>query len=299
MSPTHVRPSVPLTVLVLTAFGDVDEVEGDGELGRWLDGYEFDREVSVEGLPEPVRVTEDGVGVTATGMGPNRAASAATACFASDVLDTSEAYVLNAGIAGISPEVGTVGSVVLADHVVSWDAKQRTSGGAASRWWFGPAHAYEPDADLVAAARSVSEDVDLADPPAAREHRAAYEEPPASEPPGVTTGTTAAGADFWYGAELAEQVESLVDAHDAGTYAVTECEGFGVAVACDRFDKLDRYLPVRAASNFDRQPAGDGHVDPTARVDEPAIENAYRVGRAVAETVAADWERWRDGPPER
>lgn len=288
----------PLRVLVLTAFGPDVAADDSGELGRWLDGYgEFDREIAVPGAREPVRITDAGVGVTATGIGPTRAAATAASILAGDAVDTEDAYVLTAGIAGISPHAGTLGSVVIADHVVNWDAKKRYGNGGAEPWGFGPPQAYELDPDLVAAARDAAAGVDLVDSPRADDHRARFDAAAATGPPRVQVGTTVSGADFWHGRDLAAAVESLVDTYDAGTYATTECEGFGAAVACDRFDQLDRYLSVRAASNFDRPPADAEERFDGWRMKGPAFENAYRVGRAVADEIAGNWDRWRDGLP--
>lgn len=120
---------------------------------------------------------------------------------------------------------------------------------------------------------------------------------PAVDPPQVETGTSVAGADFWYGHRLASKVDSLVAIHGAGTYATTECEGFGSAVACDRFDALNRYLSIRAASNFDRPPSDGSREDNEWRMKGPAFRNAYRAGRAVADEIAENWDNWCDGPP--
>lgn len=288
-----------LRALVFTAFGPDVAADGSGELGRWLDGYgDFSHEVSVPGVPTPVRITDHGVGVTATGMGPSRAGTSVAALLATDLLDTENTYLLTAGIAGISPHAGTVGSVVLADHIVNWDAKKRYDGGTAVEpWGFGPVHAYELNTDLVAATHDVSADVCLRDSAAARDHRAEYDTPPATDSPRVETGTSVAGADFWYGHTRAAAVESLVSTYDAGSYATTECEGFATAVACDRFDSLDRYLSIRAASNFDRPPSDADQGDEEWRMNGPSFENAYRVGRAIADTIAENWTVWRDGPP--
>lgn len=287
-----------LRVLVLTAFGPETAADGSGELGRWLDGYgEFAHEIDVRGANVPLRITDHGVGVTATGIGPTPAATTLTAILASDAVDTDDAYVLVAGVAGISPEAGTVGGLVVADHVVDWDAKKRSAAGTAVEpWGFGPAKAYELDPDLVAAATDLVSGVDLEDSAAAREHRARYDGAPATDPPGVEVGTTVAGADFWHGHALAEQVDFLVSHYGAGTYATTECEGYAAAVVGERFGKLNRLVSVRAASNFDRPPCEEA-AEVDWRMKGPAFRNAYRAGRAVADAIAGDWERWRDGPP--
>lgn len=291
-------PPPSLRVLVLTAFGPAVAADGSGELGRWLDGYgEFAVEHSVQGARRPIHVTNHGVGVTATGIGPANAATSTTAILAADGLDTSDTYVLTAGVAGIAPHAGTVGSVVIADHVVNWDAKKRDGDGTSVEpWGFGPSHAYELDPAFVAAAERAASDVPLRDTDSAREHRAAYPEPPATSPPSVETGTTLAGADFWHGHALAAEAESLVEAYGAGSYATTECEGFANAVAVDRFGNLDRFLSVRAATNFDR-PAPNAPDAEQWRMGDEAFENAFSVGRAIADDIATNWSEWRDGPP--
>lgn len=287
-----------LRVLVFTAFGPDVAADGSGELGRWLDGYgEFTHELSVSGAPSPIYVTRRGVGVVATGMGPTHAASSVTACLLSDVVDTETTYFLTAGVAGISPHAGTVGSVVIADHIVNWDAKKRSDEGTSVEpWGFGPPHAYELNHELVAAAEKVASNVKLEDSTAAQEHREQYMVSPAIDPPQVEIGTSVAGADFWYGRTLADEVASLVASHDAGTYATTECEGFGTAVACDRFDALPRYLSIRAATNFDRPPRQGSSDEGEWRMDGPAFQNAYRVGRAVADEIAGNGDNWCDEP---
>lgn len=291
------EPSV--RVLVATSFGPDVAADGSGELGRWLDGYgEFSREVSVAGVPDPVYITDHGVGVTVTGMGPAHAAASVTACLAADDIDTDQSYVLTAGVAGISPHVGTVGSVVLADHVVNWDAKKRYDDHSVEPWGFGPPHAYTLNDAFVAAAEQAASGVELDDTPAAQTHRERYSTTAAVGSPGIETGTSVAGADFWYGHSLAADVADLVETYDAGTYATTECEGFGTAVACDRFGLLDRYLSVRAAANFDRPPKSGDSDDSDWRMKGAAFRNAYLAGRAIADEIAGNWGDWRDGPPD-
>lgn len=284
---------------MLTAFGPEVAADGSGELGRWLDGYgEFNHEISVPGTPAPIFVTGHGVGVTATGIGPTHAAASVTAYLISDDVDTEETYFLTNGVAGISPNAGTVGSVVIADHIVNWDAKKRfDEGTSVEPWGFGPPHAYELNHDLVAAAENAASNVALEDSVAAQEHRERYDVSPAINPPQVEVGTSVAGADFWYGQALANEVKSLVASLNAGTYVTTECEGFGAAVACDRFDALNRYLSIRAGANFDRPPSGGSRGESEWRMKGPAFQNAYRVGRAVADEIAGNWDDWCDGPP--
>lgn len=301
--------------LVLPAF--VEAPNFPGELAAWLDGYPFDGEVRVPGVPEPVRVTDRGLAVVPTGIGKTEAAATVAALFAADDLDLSSAYVLSAGIAGGPPGRTTVGAVHLADAVVDWDFKQRWDPGdpgAESASADGDATnsppiqlpefrpfdlVYRPDDALLAAAERIAAGVDLADSADARELRSGY--PQAAAEPFVGRGTNVCGDEWWHGPGMARQVEWLVEAYDAGPYVVTESEDVATARVLERFDRLDRYLSVRAVSNFDR-PAPDESVVASAEEGggggAVAAENTYRVASAIVEEILGDWEQWREGPPE-
>lgn len=306
-------------VLVCPAF--VDAPGFPGELAPWLDAYDLE-ERSVPGVPEPVRVDRRGLAVAPTGIGKTEAAATVAALFAGDAFDLADAYVLSAGIAGGTPERTTVGAVHLADAVLDWDFKQRWDpadrrGGVAGGEAAGsePSTAdeppiqlpafrpfdlvYEPDPTLLAAAERVARDVSLADSERARAIRERFPPDVASEP-FVGRGTNVCGDEWWHGAGMARQVEHLVDAYDAGPYVVAESEDAATARVLERFGHLDRYLSVRAVSNFDRPAPGEdvlASANEGGDAGEVSAENAHRIAAAVAEELLTDWETWRAGPP--
>jgi len=298
----------PVTIRALACPAtERDPGEGPSEATAWTEAYGFDGRIDVPGVAGPVRYTDDGLALAVLGIGKTSTATAMTSLCRSPRLDLSRAYVLSAGIAGADPAVGTLGAVFLADAIVDWDLKQRWA--AADAPGTDPPmrplpfrdrdFVYRPDDRLLAAARTVAEDVDLASSPAAREHAARYDGAATDREPFVGVGATVCGDEFWHGETLAAHVQWLVDGYDAGTYATTEAEDAATAAVLAEFGHADRHLSVRGVSNFDRPAPGEpipASLDDYGGVDV-AIENTFRVASAVADRIVGNWGRWRDGPP--
>ena len=299
---------VVLDVLVLPAFSaddfrlpDSDE-PAPTELDHWFDAYDFERELSIPGANAPVYYTDDGIGITATGMGKVEAATTLTALLSSSELDLSETYFVTAGVAGAPPSVGTLGSVFIADAVVDWDRKHRLDSGDRDEDGEGDGSeiellAYRPhdyvfrlDEELVDRAMAAAERVELRDTERAAAYRQQYEAETARSSPFVGVGTTVCGDEFWHGRRSSERAQWLVEQYDAGVYATVEMEDFGTATALSRFGKLDRYLSVRGVVNFD-QPAPGQSVRESLDEDaggfalELGLENAFRVANAVVDSL--------------
>lgn len=295
--------AVDLRILILAAF------EFDGladETDAWQAAYDFERTHPVPGVPVPLRVTDDGMGLVVTGMGTVAAATTVAAIEAAPSVDTREATVLTVGIAGGPPERTTVGDVCLADRVVDWDYKQRWNGttdaDGEDTYRPLPYRAHDPvwtlDDERLGTARRVAEGVELADSTDAAAVRRRYADAGATErTPEVRVGTTVAGSEFWAGADIAAAVEDLLAEYGAGTYLTTEMEGAGVAAALERFGRLDHYLSVRAVSNFDRPAPGEFAPDGLYEDGDVALaaENAFRVGSALVEAILDDPTTGRRG----
>jgi purine nucleoside permease len=250
------------------------------ELRPWLAGVEFTAERSLPGLREPLRVTDDGVGIVPTGIGKADAATTVASLFASPRVDCSAAVFLTVGIAGGPPQTGPFGSVCVGDCVVDWDRKHRVADDDERPvdllYWRERDYVYDLDPALADRAVEAAEGTEL--------------RTVGDGTPEVTRGTVVSGDEFWHGGTLAEQAEWLVDAYDAPPYRVTEMEAAGAVVALDRFDALDRYAVVRGLANHDRPPADStAHenldLDTGEHANDVAAENAYRVGRALVDRL--------------
>ncbi len=277
--------SLTPSVVVLPAFAEEDNAGTVSEVAPWLEAYEFEP-IAVDGLAHGA-YRDDDVVLAPTGIGKAAAATTVAALAAGDAVDLTDATLVTVGIAGAPPSVGTIGSVFVADAVVDWDPKLRIDDEVAPPRW-ATDHVWTLDEDLVERAAEAARTVELADDDGARDLRARYDD---DRTPSVGVGPTVGSDELYHGGRVTAAVERLCGWYGLDGYATTEMEGGGTAAALERFGLLDRYVSVRAVSNFDREPPGG---DPDESIDtirfELAIENAARVGRAVVETFR-DGER--------
>jgi purine nucleoside permease len=111
-------------VMIVSMFGP--------EAQPWLEHLGPFRQIKVPGLSPDypvVNCNRAAVCVMTTGMGHANAAASTMALVLSRVFDLSHTYFLIAGIAGINPEIGTVGSVgwarYLVDFGIQWEIDAR------------------------------------------------------------------------------------------------------------------------------------------------------------------------------
>lgn len=299
-----VKPKVVLLVAYEHDTGEADEAS------RWLAHFDFDANVTIPGVESPVYVDRRrGVLLAVTGIG-NVEAAVTVGAIAAHV-DCAGTYFLTVGSAGTAPAVGTLGSVVINDRILDWDQKHRwtRADGRTQESSVAPFPFKEIEEvcktcnpALVAAAAEFGSEVQLTDSEALRRHRWRYPSQAARALPSVSVGASVSGSEFWHGRVCGTQALGLAREYGVETYGTTEMEGFGTAVALERYGRLDRYLSIRGVSNFDR-PAPGQDVGESARQDElgleVCLENAYRVGSAVVSRILDDWEEWRDGVPAR
>ncbi|MCO8245618.1 purine nucleoside permease [Haladaptatus sp. AB643] len=304
---TDTTEPISLDVLLLPAFAADDfEMKKDlpDEFERWLSTYEFENSASVPGANMPIYYTDDGIGITSTGMGKPEAAATVTAILASRKFDCSSAYFVTVGVAGTPPDVGTLGSVFVTDAIVDWDKKHRWAARdgetEAERnhplelFSYRPHdYVYHLNDELVAMALEAGKSVELRDSGASNAYRDHYSQDAARADPSVAVGTTLCSDEFWHGETVAEQAQWLVDEYDAGTYATTEMEEMGTATALDRFGLLDRYLSVRGVVNFDRPYDGQSireslHDGVEKETFDATLDNVVSVGAAIVDELRAD-----------
>ena len=206
---------LPVRVMIVATFADEAQV--------WLDSRKLDRAMPVPGLPDEypaVHCGADRVCLVTVGEGHANAAASIAALAFSRRFDLRHTYWLIAGIAGINPERGTLGSAAWARYLVEWglqwelDAREKPPDwptgltGVETRGpWQKPVLQYGTevfrlDEDLLQRALTLSRSVELADSAAAQATRAAYP-PPANRPPTVIQCDSLSGDIWWSGRHLA------------------------------------------------------------------------------------------------
>jgi Purine nucleoside permease len=234
-----------------------------------------------------------------------------------------------AGIAGINPTAGSLGSAAWAEWVVDGDLSHEIDAREIPAEWktgyvpLRKSKPYElpraPDEGeafhlnpvLVEWAYQLTKDVELGDTEAMRKRREQYDSPNARRPPFALKGDTLSSTTFWHGKLLNQWASDWVKYHTdgKGNYATTAMEDSGTLQALTFLGKAgranrERVLVLRTANNYDQQRPGISAAESLAETKIgqygaylPALESAWRVGRVVVEEIAGHWKRYEHHTP--
>jgi purine nucleoside permease len=320
----HERGDQPFApkVMVVNMFG--------AEAVPFVGGLGLTTKHAVPGLSArypAVQCDGDDVCQVTTDMGySNAATSIGTLLYASG-FDLRHTYFIIAGIAGINPKYGTLGSTAWADYAVDYslaheiDAREMPSGWDYGYFGFSThspgekprldyrIEVFHLDPALVARAYRLSRQAVLTDAPSAQAYRAHFPAAPASRPPTVLRCDTVSGDTWFGGATLARRAEdwSALLTDGKASYCTSQQEDNATLEALRRGQaagKIDsrRVLILRAGSDIDRPPPGQSDSD--ALLDYagqggfgPATANLLLTARPVIREIAGHWERWQNGVP--
>ncbi|GAA6011541.1 hypothetical protein JCM11491_004682 [Sporobolomyces phaffii] len=258
-----------------------------------------------------------------TGEGQINAASTIMALTLSPKFDLRETYFLVAGIAGISPDVGTLGSAAWARFVVQaglayeLDARDLPSNWTDSYWALGTTEpgqlpdvselygteVFELNSNLRDRVYNLTKDVQLNDTAEAIAYRQQYPAAPANAPPVVTLGDAMSSDTYFSSLSLTETWERYVTmmTMGQGTYATTNSEDSGTLEALVRADEgglvdYSRVMVLRTGSDFDRPPNSTAdaynafYESQAAGGFDSAVQNLQVVGSVVIEDIITSWD---------
>ncbi len=322
------KPMV-VKVVVLTTFESGSSAgsgsgQGSGEFVFWADRLPLTHKLKVPGIEGRVLYSDDGVLGVVTGMRA-RPRESVTALILDPELDLSHAYWIVAGIAGIDPRVGSIGSAAWARWVVDADAifemddrdipkdwpyglwslgadrpgvKGSAPGSSDMVWRLNPG--------LVDWAFRLTRDIPLTDSAALQAARAGFpSEPAALKPPSVFLGDEVSTTRFWHGERRTQWARDWMKLWTGGdgAFAMTACEDQGILDVLGLFGREgrvdpNRVLVLRTASNYSRE--GDGAEQGVKFAHGgagAAFEAAYRVGSPVVKALVAGWDRYATSIP--
>ncbi|MCP3727713.1 purine nucleoside permease [Paraburkholderia sp. CNPSo 3272] len=311
-------------VMIISMFGPEGQVWLD-HLGPWQD-------ITVAGLSPDypaVHCNRQDVCVMTTGMGHANAAASIMALTFSPRFDLRHTYFMVAGIAGIDPLQGTVGSAAwanwLVDFGIQWEIDGREIPSGWNTGYLGintTSPTQKPPLDyrtevfqlnpaLTNAAFALSRNVTLTDDAQAQAARAKYSYAPANRPPTVIQCDTLAGDTWWSGTDLGERARqwTKILTDGKGTYCTTQQEDNATfealtrAATVHRVD-LNRVAVLRAGSDFDRPYAGQSSADNLLNYASQggftiAIDNLFLAGNPLVQDIVTHWGEWRNGVPQR
>jgi len=319
--------------VVVVAMFELGEDAGDepGEFQYWVE-----RTPLPERLPFPQGFgslrwnPEKQVLGVVTGVGTLNSAATIMALGMDPRFDFSRTYWLVAGISGVDPADMSLGSAAWAEWIVDGDLSHQIDRREVPEDWStgyiplrrkAPYEEPVPDLDgmvfrlnpeLVDWAFALTKDLALMDGDGARELRARYEAfPVARRPPFVLKGDQLAAMTYWHGVELNNWANKWMQYWTDGEaeFVTSAMEDTGTLQSLTFLDRagkvdVDRVLVLRTASNYTMQHEGitarqslTGESKGKYSAYIPSLENAWRVGNKVVETLLANWEKMKEDLP--
>ncbi len=327
---------IPIRVVVVTTF-EIGQDTGDtpGEFQAWVERLALN-----EALPFPAGVRalrynarKQVLGVV-VGSGSVNSAASIMALGLDPRFDLTHAYWLVAGIAGINPHHGSVGSAAWAQWVVDRDLSHEIDAREIPQDWpagvtplnrsrpyeapppdpgiYSP-NVYRLNPSLTEWAYQLTRNTPLDDSADLKALRAHYpDDPEAQTPPHVLRGDEVSGMNWWLGAIMNKVAEDWMAywTGGQGVSTTTAMEDSGVIRSLQLLQQAgrvnaQRIMVLRTASNYSVPGAGqtaaqllaaeEGHSGLSAYL--PALEAAYRVGSPVVDALSAGWDRYRDRLP--
>jgi len=262
----------PLKVLIISMFGP--------EAEPWIAPLGLSENIAVPGLSPDypaLRCNGDDVCLLTTGMGHANAAASTLAVTLDPRFDLTRTYFLVAGIAGIDPARGTLGSAAWARWLIDSGIAQEIDAREMPRGW--PSgyigvmtgrpgvkpkfdyrtEAFQLDETLLQKALALSREAKLEDSAGARAYRVNYPRAPANRGPAVIQCDTLGGDTWWHGNKLGAHARawSKLLSDGAATYCTTQQEdnatynALARAAAAGKAD-LRRLAELRTGAKFDR-----------------------------------------------
>ncbi len=327
---------IPVKVVVVTMFENgADEGDSPGEFQYWVERLPLNHVIPFpQGFHTLRYNAEKQVLGMCTGMGTARSAAAVMALGMDPRFDLSKAYWLVAGIAGIDPEDGSVGSAVWSEWLVDGDlAHEIDAREIPADWKTGylplsankPYQLPKPDArynvvyhlnpGLTKWAYNLTKNTKLADNDKLQKFRALFTGfPEAMKPPGVLMGDNIASSTYWHGKLLNQWANDWVKywTDGKGNFVTSAMEDTGTAQSLELLNnagKVDknRYMVLRTASNYTMQFDGITAIQSLSNEKHgqgegytayiSSLEAAYAVGSAVVNELSKNWDVYRDKTP--
>ncbi|WP_213877632.1 purine nucleoside permease [Pseudomonas sp. dw_358] len=315
-------PPVQPKVMLIAMFGPESQL--------WIERLKLTRDIAVPGLSAEypmVHCNDDQVCLMTTGMGQTNATASTLALALSSEFDLRKTWFLVAGIAGINPKLGTLGTTAWAHYLVEFGTQWEIDSRDAPKGWptgylgintKGPnekppldykTEVFELNPALQSKAYELSRHVVLSESKESSHWRQHYPHAPANLPPMVTRCDTVAGNTWFSGTRLSERAEvwTRLLTDGKGEYCTTQQEDnstYEALLRASRIGRVDiqRLAVVRAGSDFDRPYPGYSEVDNLLKYADqggfvPALENLYRTGEPLVKDIVGHWGEWEKGVP--
>lgn len=268
--------AIKLKFLIVTAFSseDIPDVVGEDEFFK--NKEILDQKLAIPGAFSPLYFNDQGVGLITTGIGIANASASMMAVGLSDLIDLTDAYIFIAGIGGLMPDAGELGTVVCIRHAVNslcFEIDPRDRKAAPKFYkeklpWLSGTDVIRLDESLMNRLQAIiAKETDVP----------------------VMIGDSLTADAFWHGEKLAGWASHWVRewAGDNAHFCISDMENTGILTACSRLAEagrcsMDKVAAIRTASNYVYEPgvAADVSIKNHDSFDL-AVENTYLAIKSV------------------
>ena len=311
---------LPIKVVIVSMFQDDGK---PGERRFWQERLHLDQRIALPAGDSDVWTDGKGVLIYTTGMGVSNAAASTMALGLDPRFDLRGAYWLVAGIAGIDPADGSMGSAVWARYVVDGGLAHELDAREIPETWstgylplgssrpferngrpMNPSQVFALNRGLAQWAFDLTKDMVLPDTPALAKRRSEFlGYPNAQRAPFVLMGDNLSTSTFWHGAKLTQFGNDWVDfwTDHKGNFATKAMEDSGTLQALRNLARagrvdFERVMVLRTASNYTMQSPDMTAWQSLARergasltAFNEALESAFLVGNRVVQSLLAQW----------
>jgi purine nucleoside permease len=320
----------PIRAVIVTTF-EIGKDTGDipGEFQLWVEGEHLTDSLDFPGGIHPILTNKEHtvLGIV-SGTTLVNATASMMALGLDPRFDLTHAYILINGIAGVDPQIASIGSAAWADYVLNDVSRYIDPKEAPAGWPYGffPVTATAPDPPSVGPAPwfgsnlhtlnpklahwayEQTKNVSIGDDEKVKTFRAGFTGyANAQRPPFVLIGDSFASDFFWHGKISTQFARDWVRLYSGGkgVFAMTNMEDSGFMTAVERLGPMhrldpNRVLVLRTGSNFSMQRPGDKPEDSLndnhigTRI---AVQSAYLVGSTALHKILDNWSTTRDRIP--
>ncbi|KAG2180161.1 hypothetical protein INT43_003949 [Umbelopsis isabellina] len=303
----HHGPIAP-KVMLITMFAP--------EQGVWLEPLKLVNNVTVPGLsplfPHASCDKNYDVCLITTGEAEINAAVSVTSLAFSPLFDLKKTYFMIAGIAGINPDVATIGGVTFGRFAVQLeleyeiDAREMPSNFSTGYWGLGAdAPGQYPVNIYGTEAINLAHGLKLNDSDVAAAYRKKFSSP-ANKYPSIVACDTGSSNAYWSGKLLGDSFTNYTKllTKGKGVYCATAQEDNATLEALVRATSaglvdFSRIVLMRSASDFDRPPPGETVLFNLVYAEQGAfeisLENLYIAGSPFVKDVVKNWHEYEHG----
>jgi purine nucleoside permease len=321
---------LPVKVVILTMF----EHDGDrpGETQLWVENLKLNQRLPFPAGRSDIFTDGKEILCITTAMGVSNAAASVMALGLDPRFDLTKAYWLVAGISGIDPHDGSMGSAVWTRFVVDGGLAHEIDAREIPDDWstgylplrsakpfdrngqpVNPSQFFQLNEDLLQWAYHLTKDTPLLDSHDLAKRRAQFVGfPNAQKPPFVLIGSNLSDSTFWHGVKMTEFGNDWTTfwTEGRGNFTTKAMEDSGTLQSLTNLDNagkvdFDRVMILRTASNY-TMPSPDMTAPQSLARERGAslsaysesLDAAFRIGNTVVQEILKNWDTFSENIPQ-